>query len=124
MQHKSAEPTAGRASNAEMQECLRRCQECARACWETLAYCAQQGGDHVEAKHLEALLDCAQLCDTSVSLLARGSALHAQHCGVCADACKRCQKSCEQFKGDAQMQTCAEACARSAESCQQMAQHH
>lgn len=81
-------------------------------------------GRHVEAAHLETLLDCAQICDASVALLARGSELHASQCGVCADACERCEESCEQFGDDAQVQACADACRRAAQSCQQMAHAH
>lgn len=113
--------TGDQAMSAEMQECLRNCEECASTCWETIAYCAQQGGKHIEPAHLEALLDCAQICTTTVSLLARASALHPAQCGVCAEACRRCQESCEQFDDDEQMRACAEACARSAKSCEQMA---
>lgn len=120
----TAGQTLDESMDREMRECLKRCEECARVCWETIAYCAQQGGRHVEAAHLETLLDCAQICDTSASLLARGSGLHASHCGVCAEACKRCEESCEQFADDAQMRACAAACRRAAESCRQMAVGH
>lgn len=120
----STRRTDDQSMSSKMQECLHNCQECARICWETLAYCTQQGGRHVEAAHLEALLDCAQICETSTSLLARGSELHTKFCEVCAEACKRCQESCEQFGDDAQMRACADACKRSAQSCEEMARAH
>src|SRR6266487_600883 len=111
----------GHQMSTMMQQCIQNCTECHRTCVETTAYCLQHGGKHVEADHIKSLLDCAQLCATSADFMVRGSALHPQVCGVCADACTRCAESCEQFGDDAQMKSCAEVCRRCAESCRQMA---
>ena len=78
-------------------------------------------GPHVEAAHLRLLLDCAEICQTSADFMLRGSELHGQVCGVCADVCDRCAQSCAQFGDDQQMQACAEECRKCAESCRKMA---
>lgn len=104
-----------------MQKCVQDCTECHNICMETLAYCISMGGKHVEATHLQSLMDCAESCATSANFMLRNSGLHMQMCGVCADACERCATNCEQFSGDAQMKACADMCRRCAESCRQMA---
>jgi len=107
--------------NDAMQKCIQNCTECHNICVATLAHCLAMGGKHVEAAHIKSLLDCAQTCAMSADFMLRGSDLHPQACGVCADACEHCAISCEQFGDDEQMKACAVACRRSAESCRQMA---
>ncbi|HEY5983434.1 MAG TPA: four-helix bundle copper-binding protein [Anaerolineales bacterium] len=104
-----------------MQEAVRICTECHNSCMRTIAYCMDMGGMHVDAPHLRSLLDCAEACASSVHFMLRGSGLHPQVCGVCADACLACAMSCEQFPSDERMQACAETCRRCAESCREMA---
>jgi hypothetical protein len=108
----------------EMRECVESCGDCHDACMETLAHCLGMGGEHAALEHVRALLDCAQLCDTSRDAMLRGSPLHAQVCGVCAEACERCAESCESIDPDDEvMRRCAEQCRRCAESCRAMASH-
>lgn len=104
-----------------MQDCIDVCDECRQSCLETLTHCLEKGGKHSAAEHVQSLLDCAEACQTSANFMARGSALHAVACGVCADACDACAESCEAFKDDEEMQACAEVCRRCSESCHQMA---
>ncbi len=105
----------------QLEECIRLCLDCARACTETLAYCHEMGGDHVQPEHLRLLLDCEEICQLSAHYMLRGSEFHAQACGVCAQVCERCAEDCEQFLDDATMESCAELCSSCAESCMQMA---
>ena len=113
--------TMGHSMNESMKQCIENCTECHNICVATLAHCLGMGGKHVEAAHLKALLDCADTCRASADFMLRGSELHANVCGVCAEACERCAKSCEQFGDDAEMKACAASCRRCAESCRQMA---
>ena len=84
-------------------------------------HCLQMGGRHAEAGHLQLLLDCAEICQTSANFMTRGSELHNRTCAVCAEICERCAEDCEQFGDEALMKACAETCRRCAESCRQMA---
>ncbi len=113
--------TKSHPMSAEMEQCIQNCTDCHKVCEQTLAYCLQMGGRHVEAPHLKNLLDCAQTCAASADFMLRGSELHPKLCGVCAEACDRCAQSCEQFGDDSQMRACSEMCRRCAESCRQMA---
>jgi hypothetical protein len=107
--------------NGEMEQCIENCLDCHRVCEETVAYCTQMGGKHIEPTHLRILHDCAQVCITSADFMLRGSEFHPRVCGICAEVCDRCAESCASMNDDAQMQACAEICRRCAESCRQMA---
>ena len=104
-----------------MQRCIQECLQCHRSCLEIVTHCLRTGGTHAEAGHIRLLLDCAEICQTSANFMLRGSDLHTHTCGVCAEVCERCARSCEQMGNDEQMQACAEVCRRCAESCRQMA---
>jgi len=106
---------------AEMQQCINECLACHALCLETITYCVQKGGKHVEQSHLQLLTDCAEACQVSANFMCRGSELHGRYCAVCAEVCNRCAESCDKFGDDEQMKACAEACRRCAESCQRMA---
>lgn len=127
MDHNMSSPTSmgmmpqGGAMSTEMQQCIQECLSCHSICAATVTYCLQMGGAHAAADHIQALLDCAESCQTSANFLLRGSPLHARTCGVCAEACARCAASCEQMGNDVQMRACAESCRRCAESCRRMA---
>ena len=98
------------------------CLHCYATCEETKAYCIKMGGRHAEPEHLMTLADCARLCETSANFMVRGSDLHREVCRLCADACERCARSCEEVDpNDEVMRACAAECRRCAESCRQMA---
>lgn len=109
------------ALSAEMRRCLDECQSCEAICLQTLSYCMEKGGNHADPHHVALLVDCAKICETSANFLARGSTQHAQACGACADICKACEESCEQWPDDAVMKACADACRSCYESCRKMA---
>ena len=94
--------------------------DCAQVCNQTLAYCLDQGGDHVEASHLKAMIDCIDVCTLTARLHGRGSPLGEQAMELCAEACKACEESCEGFEGDETMQLCAATCRECYEHCRSM----
>lgn len=104
----------------DMQNCIKECLSCHSICLETIQYCLQKGGKHASADHIQALRDCAEACQTSANFMLSSSPLHPRTCGVCAEACERCAKSCEAMGDDEQMKACAEECWRCAESCRKM----
>jgi hypothetical protein len=106
----------------EMEQCIQECLDCYSVCTATAAHCLDLGGKHAARPHQTALLDCATICRTSADFMLRGSPMHAQVCGVCADACRTCEQECRGMAGgDETMQQCADACRRCAESCDRMA---
>jgi hypothetical protein len=109
--------------SVEMRQCIEHCTNCHAICVETAQHCLQMGGKHADPNHIRALLDCAQICQTSADFMLRGSELHGRTCGVCAEACERCAADCERLAdGDELMLRCAEACRACAASCRSMAQ--
>ncbi len=107
----------GHMSHDEMKNCAKTCFDCESICLETITHCLSKGGKHAEASHIQLLINCAEICQTSAKFLLSGSNLHSEICSVCAIACNACADSCDQFGDDAQMRACAEACRRCAESC-------
>lgn len=113
--------------STEMRACIAACLQCYSDCIECKSHCIGMGGKHASPEHINALADCAALCETSANFMLRSSHQHAELAGLCADACERCAESCERIGGnDATMQRCAETCRRCAESCRAMAAmaHH
>jgi hypothetical protein len=108
---------------SDVRACLEACQSCHEVCLETLTHCLARGGEHAEASHIRALLDCAQICATSADFMLRGSPRHGSVCDVCADACTECAASCGKLDG-AEMQRCAEECRECAAQCRVMAKVH
>lgn len=108
--------------STEAEACSRLCLQCSRTCVEAVTHCLKKGGKYADAKHIQALLDCAEICQTTANVLARGSELHGRLCAVCADACEQCTESCEQVDpNDEMMKQCAEMCRRCAQSCRALA---
>lgn len=72
-------------------------------------YCLQLGRRHATPNHIRLLMDCAQMCTTTVAYMARESSLHDRLCGLCSEMCRLCAESCEQTAGNEQMvKQCAE----------------
>jgi hypothetical protein len=109
-----------------LQSCIDECTACHAMCMKSVQYCLEKSGSYAAANHIRLLLDCAEICATSVNFMLRGSDLHAYTCGVCAEVCDRCARACDQVGGggDVQMRECAETCRRCAQKCHEMAAGH
>ena len=110
--------------NPHMQECIDRCQSCQESCLATVAHCLEQGGEHAAADHIQMLLACAEICNTSARFMLLDSEFHGRTCEVCAEVCEACAEDCETLKNDDAMYSCAEVCRRCAQACRQMATTH
>ena len=104
----------------KMQACIKDCLACATVCEQSITHCLRKGGKHAAPEHIQLLSDCAEMCRMSATMMARGSRFHARHCALCADVCKACEESCEEFGNDAQMKACADACRTCHEACREM----
>lgn len=108
--------------SSEMRECIDRCLDCHKTCTEAASHVLHQGGQHSEAKHLVALLDCAQLCLTHADFMTRRSPHHNGLAEACADVCKTCAELCEGHADkDGMMKRCADICRQCEQSCRRMA---
>ena len=76
-----------------LQRCLRFCLDCADACVATARILARQidGDPAIWRRQLEASLiacgECAEECERH--------AHHHEHCRLCADECRRCERACQ-----------------------------
>ena len=98
----------------------RHTQDCAAICLQTIQYCLEQGGEHTEPTHMQLLLDCADICQTTAAFAARRSQNHVGVTSACADICDLCASACEKFQDDPQMKACANQCFLCAAACRQM----
>ncbi len=105
--------------NSTEQKCIDDCVKCYSVCEESIAMCLSMGGEHVEAKHMTMLDDCAKACAISADFMLRNSDLDTHMCSVCAQACDNCAESCAKFDDDF-MKKCADTCRQTAESCRNM----
>jgi len=96
--------------------CQTTCSSCQKTCEDALKYCEKKGGKHAAKEHINTLKDCIALCKASADLGSRNSALLAKLREVCADACTKCAKSCEDLN-DPQLKKCVEACKECAKAC-------
>ena len=108
-------------NNERMQECIDECWKCRTHCQETLFnYCLEEGGKHVESRHIKLMTDCIQICQIAADFMTRNSELHIAVCKACAEICEACAKSCEDVD-DEKMKECAKVCLACAETCREMA---
>ena len=102
----------------EMQDCISQCLKCHATCLGmAMNHCLEAGGEHTEAQHFRTMMDCAEICQTSANFMLHGSEHHKLTCGVCAQVCSACAKSCASIDG---MEECAKTCRECAEHCGKM----
>lgn len=110
------------SSGISMEKCIRDCTECYQDCISCITHCLSQGGKHAEQSHISTLMECAQFCQMSASLMLLKGKLAFEHCQLCAQACDSCAESCEEIDpNDSMMMKCAQSCRKCAESCRSMA---
>jgi Domain of Unknown Function (DUF326) len=94
------------------------CDQCHRMCLQSaMNHCLEAGGKHVEPSHFRLMMNCAEMCQTSLNFMLSNSHFSKQVCAVCAEICDACAESCDQLDG---MEECARACRECAKSCRSM----
>jgi hypothetical protein len=110
------------AGNESMEQCIRDCLACYQECMTCIPHCLSIGGKHSEHRHITLMMECAQLCNMSATLMQLQSEFSAELCQLCARVCDACAESCASIDSeDEMMKRCAEMCRRCAQSCRQMA---
>ena len=94
-----------------LNNCAAECNHCATACLE-------EQDVKMLSRCIKLDLDCADVCQLTASLVARGSE-HASHLlKECADICDACAEECEKHAEHMDhCRACAEECRRCAEEC-------
>ena len=114
--------TERESDSGQMEACIRACLECYQECTSCVSHCLSQGGEHVEQRHITLMLECAKVCELSVSMMSLGGEFAGELCQLCARVCDACAQSCASIEDDAHMQECASTCRECAETCRTMAQ--
>ena len=101
-------------------ECIATCLKCHNICLQTAAGVlgAPPPG---EPSLVLALLDCADICQTTANAMVRGSPRHAIFCAACAQVCDACAAACTKANRAAILNDCAKLCRDCAMSCRHMA---
>ena len=97
---------------ATLHNCASECNHCATAC-------LNEQDVKMFAKCIKLDIDCAEICNLTASLLARGSE-HGDHLKQeCQEICDACAEECEKHAqmGMEHCRKCAEVCRASADAC-------
>ena len=119
-------PRQPRFDRADLAECIKACFDCAQACTACADACLGEQDVTPFLRCIRLNLDCADICITTGKMLSRQTefdpamvlgvlescaaacklcgdecAMHAErglaHCGVCAEACVRCEAACNKL---------------------------
>lgn len=93
--------------------------QCHAVCQHTAHHCLQSGGECARPEHVRLLLDCAEVCQTCVNFLLRGSEVYHLISDLCAEVCERCAETSYRY-GDETMTACAEMCRECAAVCRRL----
>jgi hypothetical protein len=106
-------------SHQTYQECLDACNACQVTCLHCAVACLNEPSPAELADCIRLDLDCAELCQTAVGYMARGSSQAKAVCVLCATICQKCGAECAKHAHD-HCQTCARACEECAQACRAM----
>lgn len=102
-----------------VRSCLEACNECATEAEGCARQCIE-AADQSMVECVRLCLDCAALCRSRVSLMARDSRYYPHPCGLVAAVCEACATECERFD-DELMRACPQARRHAAGQSQQLA---
>lgn len=110
-------PPEGEEIDELRQQCVEDVNECHLVCTETVGYALGLPEGQAGAAVLRALLDCADACQFTATLLLRRSTFAPRACELTAEMCAQCAEHCGQFPDDQWMVECSETCHQCADSC-------
>ncbi|MGV0645474.1 four-helix bundle copper-binding protein [Mycolicibacterium sp. XJ879] len=90
-----ADACLGEASVAHLTRCIRTNSDCADICAATARVLSRQTGydAHLTA---DVLKSCVTACRTCADECG-SHAEHHEHCRICADVCRRCERACDEL---------------------------
>jgi hypothetical protein len=92
-----ADACLGETELQRLAACIRINLDCADICLATGAMLSRVA--HAPTELLRSMLGaCAKACDHCAAECGKHSSMH-EHCRVCADACRRCEKACIDLLG-------------------------
>lgn len=107
-------------AHQENKQLLNALNDCATECNHCAIACLEEQDVKMLARCIKLDFDCADICQLTATLIARGSE-HAEHLlKECADICNSCAEECEKHgnMGMEHCKRCAEACRICAKACE------
>jgi hypothetical protein len=95
---------------AVLSNCVIKCNRCTSAC-------LNEQDVKMLVRCIKLDIDCAEICQLTTSLIARGSDQIHHLLNECAKICIACAEECEKHKHMDHCEKCAEACRDCAETC-------
>ena len=112
---------SGLQTTGLIDQCIKDCLNCYETCLSCISHCLALGGKHASVEHIQAMMECSLICNTSATMMRMNSAFANELCQMCAKVCDVCEESCCSIDDtDRMMERCADACARCAQSCRSM----
>lgn len=103
-------------SNNKNQACIDACNHCEQSCYECFDLCLLEQDVANRVDCLKALIECAVMCQMSVTLLSLKSQSAMDHCTLCANVCQKCAMECEAFD-DLHCKDCVTSAKKCATEC-------
>ncbi|MDF2942940.1 MAG: ferredoxin [Herbinix sp.] len=100
--------------------CIEACTKCAQACYKCFYACINEPDLNARKSCVSILIECAMMCQMSVSMMSMNGQFSKEHCALCARICDSCAKECNTFN-DEHCQKCAQECRSCADECRNMA---
>lgn len=97
------------------------CLRAHEGCEDTVGHLLREPAAAGDDERIGVLLDCADVCRTTMRFIRSGSPLLRGTAGVAAELCERAAEACALRAPDVALVTCAEACRRCADWCRQLA---
>ncbi|AYD39644.1 four-helix bundle copper-binding protein [Clostridium fermenticellae] len=101
------------------QQCIDECNKCAQKCYECFKACLNEPDVQNRKNCISVLIECAQMCQMSASLMSMDSCSVKEHCRICANICDKCAQECGMFK-EQHCQICMQECKKCADECRNM----
>lgn len=101
------------------QSCIDACGKCAQACYECFHACLNEPDLKERKNCISMLVECAMMCQMSVSMMSMNGQYAKEHCSICAKICDNCAMECKMFQ-DQHCKDCAQICETCAQECRKM----
>ena len=109
----------GMDNTNQLQACIDACAKCAQACYECFSACLNEADLNARKDCVSILIECAAMCQMSVSMMSMNGRFSTEHCELCEKVCSKCAEECAMFKDD-HCKRCADVCLMCAEACRNM----
>lgn len=115
-------------NRAALLDCVHACFDCMQACITCADACLAEVDPKAQVRCIRLNLDCADVCEATGKILSRQTAFHPSMANAllraCIAACKLCADECDRHAGAMEhCRVCAEACRQCERMCIRLLPH-